>query len=185
MNHQSIRIARRVAAAAAVFALAGCAEFSEWISFDEGHAEAARQAEASQLWEMTLMAGRYGAMLSQAREILNLPEPKPSADGFPTGNLDLGKQRAALAAYQVTVVKEFAGDVARACKDGRVPKKVRAHACGEKANAPDELKIAAAPKTPALSARNDKVGEYVTPWWDAVCATAPKPKDGTPACPME
>ena len=174
-------------AAAACALLAGCAEFGELISFGDAaeRAEAKARAESGQLWEMTLMAGRYGAMLSQAREILNLPEPKPVGDGFPTGDLDPAKQRAALAAYQVSVANEFAGDVARACKQRRVPKSVRAHACGEQAKIPDELRVATAPEVPALSARNDKVGEIVTPWWDAVCATAPKPKDGTPACPME
>lgn len=186
MNHGSIdRCARGVVVAAVLLLASACAQFSEWMSFDPEHAEAARQAEASQLWEMTLMAGRYGAMLSQAREILNLPDPKPSGDGFPTGDIALEKQRAALAAYQVSVAKEFAGDVERACKRGRVPKKVRAHACAEKAKLPAELRVAAAPEMPALAARNDKVGEFVTPWWGAVCDAAPKPKDGTPACPME
>jgi hypothetical protein len=183
------RLHVRAGVVAGIFAVAlgGCAEMSEMFSFgsDEERAAARAEAETAQLWEMQLMTGRYGAMLAQAREILNLPEPKATGDGFPTGNLDLAKQRTALAAYQVTVAKEFSGDVARACKRGRVPKKVRAHACGEQAKVPDELQTAVEPEVSALAARNDRVGDYVMPWWDTVCAVAPKPKDGTPACPME
>jgi hypothetical protein len=185
MNRRSIRTAgRAVLATSVMLAAAGCVE---WMPFDIGRKrEAAREAEASQLWEMTLMAGRYGAMLSQAREILNLPEPKaPPGAGFPTGDLDPAKSRAALADYQVGVATEFADDVARACTRGRVPKKVRAHACAQQTKFPTELRAAAAPEMPALSARNERVGEFVMPWWNAVCASAPKPKDGTPACPME
>ena len=50
-----------------------------------------------------------------------------------------------------------------------------------------ELRKAVAPEMQALAIRNDNVGEYVMTWWDAVCATAPKPKDDgdMPACAME
>jgi hypothetical protein len=185
MNRRSIQTARRaVLATGVMLAAVGCAE---WMPFDIGRKrEAAREAEASQLWEMTLMAGRYGAMLAQAREILNLPEPKtPPGAGFPTGDLDPAKSRAALADYQVSVAAEFAGDVARACKGRRVAKKVRAHACAQATKLPAELGAPAEPEMSELSARNERVGEFVMPWWNAVCASAPKPKDGTPACPME
>jgi hypothetical protein len=182
----SVRLA--AAAAMACVFLSGCAEFSELISFGdaEERAEAKARAESAQLWEMTLMAGRYGAMLSQAREILDLPEPKAApGGGFPTGDVDPAKQRAALADYQATVVAEFAGDVTRACKRGRVPKRVRAHACAQQTKLPADLRTPVAPEMPALGARNDQVGAFVTPWWDEVCASAPKPKDDTPVCPME
>lgn len=187
VNHGSIgKPARSAVVAAVLLTATACAEFSEWMSFDPEYAEAARQAEASQLWEMTLMAGRYGAMLGQVREILSLPEPKlPPGGGFPTGDLDPAKSRAALAAYQVTVAAEFVNDVARACKRGRVPKKVRAHACAQTSKLPAEFRTAVAPEMPALAARNDRVGEFVLPWWSEVCDSAPKPKDGMPACPME
>lgn len=175
---------RAVLVAAALGLLGGCAEMSEMFSITSEQERA--DAEAGQLWEMTLMAGRYGVMLGQAREILNLPEPKATGDGFPTGNLDLAKQRADLAAYQASVAKEFAGDVARACKRGRIPKKVRTHACSEQAKIPAELQTPVAAEVAALSTRNDRVGDYVMPWWQEVCDTAPKPKgDDMPACPME
>ena len=187
VSHGSInRTARGAVVAVVLLTASACAEFSEWMSFDPEHAEAARQAEASQLWEMTLMAGRYGAMLGQAREILNLPEPKlPTGGGFPTGDLDPAKSRAALAAYQVTVAVEFAGDVARACKRGRLPKKVPTHACAQENKLPAEFRTPATAEMPALAARNDRVGDFILPWWSEVCDSAPKPKDGTPACPME
>lgn len=174
---------RAVLAAAALGLLGGCAEMSEMFSITSEQERA--DAEAGELWEMTLMAGRYGVMLGQAREILNLPDPKATGDGFPAGNLDLAKQRMQLAAYQASLAREFVGDVSRACKRGRVPKKVRAHACGDQAKLPAELQTAAEPEISALAVRNDRVSEYVMPWWDTVCAIAPKPKDGTPACPME
>jgi hypothetical protein len=163
--------------------LGACADMADM--FEYGDAKEHAEMESAHLWEISLMAGRYGVMLGQVREILNLPEPKATGDGFPTGNLDLAKQRADLAAYQVSVAKEFAGDVARACKRGRVPKKVRAHACAHQAKFPAELQKAVAPETAALSMRNDQMGEFVMPWWQEVCDIAPKPKDGMPACPME
>ena len=173
--------------AASLLAVSGCAEFSEWISFDSSSekAEAKARADAASLWEMTLMAGRYGVMLDQAREILNLPEPK-GGEMFPAGAAEDVAQRKALAAQQVTVVKEFVADAARACKRKRMPQSIRAVACQHQGKVPPDLAAPAPLDLAALSARNDKVGGIVTPWWDAVCATAPKPKDGdVPACAME
>jgi hypothetical protein len=51
---------------------------------------------------------------------------------------------------------------------------------------PADLKAPVQPEIQVLAVRNDRVGEFVMPWWDAVCATAPKPKEGdVPACAME
>ena len=167
--------------------LSGCQAFGDFLDFGSAQerAEAQAQADDAHLWEMTLMAGRYGVMLGQAREILNLPEPKRvPGEQFPTGDQDPAKQRAALAKYQADVTAEFAADVGAACKRKRVPASVRKAACGQKV--PDELRVAVKPEMKALETRNDRVGEVIMPWWDAVCATAPKPKDGdVPACVME
>ncbi len=168
--------------------LASCAEFADLMSFgrDPAREQELVQAEAASLWEMTLMAGRYGVMLGQAREILNLPEPKAVGEGFPTGDVDVAKQREALAQYQASVAAEFVADVARACKRKRVPKKVRTLAC-EQAKMPDELRTPVEPEIQALAVRNDRVGDFVMTWWNEVCAVAPKPKkdDDVPACAME
>lgn len=190
MNHRFMpRLARGAAAGAVLLAAAGCAEFADFITPDKDgrKAEAIQQAEAASLWEMTIMAGRYGVMLDQAREILKLPEQASGGASFPTGDTEHDKQRAALASYQVAVVKEFAVDVGRACARRRTPKKVRALACEQQKRLPAELRTPVTPEMPALAMRNDNVGEYVMTWWDAVCATAPKPKnDGDmPACAME
>jgi len=173
---------------ASLVATPGCAEFAEWISFDSAtdKADARAKADAASLWEMTLMAGRYGVMLDQAREILKLPEPGSAGPMFPSGAEDDAGQRKALAAYQVNVAGEFFADAARACKRRRVPAGIRAMACAHRAGAPEELRKPAPLDVAALSARNDALDKVVMPWWDAVCATAPKPKDGDmPACAME
>jgi hypothetical protein len=180
-----IREAASVALVAAFAgALVGCAEFSEWISLDNG-SEAKAKAEQADLWEMTLMAGRYGVMLDQAREILNLPDPKQPLS-FPTDAHDDKTQRKSLATYQVSVVQQFLADAARACKARRVPANVKSIACKDPHQVADALRAPPALELPALSLRNDQVGNVITPWWDAVCAHAPKPKNGEPpACVME
>ncbi len=172
----------------ALVATPGCAEFAEWISFDSAaeKADARAKADAASLWEMTLMAGRYGVMLDQAREILKLPEPSSAGPMFPSNAADDAGQRKALAAYQVSVAGEFFADAARACKRKRVPGNIRALACAHRAGPPEELRKPAPLDVAALSARNDALDKVVMPWWDAVCATAPKPKgDDMPACAME
>ena len=124
-------------------------------------------------------------MLDQARDILNLPEPKEYVM-FPSAATDDQGQRQALASYQVRVTNEFLADAARACKKRQVPASVRAHACKESRKVPAALRVPVVPDMPALEARNDQVGNVITPWWDAVCALAPKPKNGdVPACVME
>lgn len=173
----------------AIASLCGCADMSEFFSYgdEEERAAARAQADSARLWEMTLMAGRYGVMLGQVREILDLPEPRQTAaDRFPTDDNDEAKQREALARYQASVTAEFLSDVASACKRRRVPKDVRKLACDQQTKVPAELKAPVQPDIQVLAVRNDRVGEFVMPWWDAVCATAPKPKEGdVPVCVME
>ncbi len=170
------------------FGLSGCAEFSELISFDSAAERALDEkakADKASLWEMTLMAGRYGVMLDQAREILNLPEPKEYVM-FPSDAPDDQGQRQALASYQVGVTNEFLTDAARACKKRRVPANVRSHACKEPRKVPAAWRTQVAPEMSALETRNDQVGDVIMSWWNAVCAHATKPKDGdVPACAME
>ena len=179
----------QLGAAIAVLAagLGGCAEMSELFSYgdEQERAEARAQADSARLWEISIMAGRYGVMLDQAREILNLPEPKAGMS-FPTGDNDEAKQREALARYQVSVTQEFLNDVNTACKRRRVPRHVREMACEKRASVPTELAAPAPLEMQALEARNDRVGDFVMPWWDTVCALAPKPREGdVPACVME
>ncbi len=65
-----------------------------------------------------------------------------------------------------------------------MPANVRKVACAQKV--PEDLRQAVKPDIQALSTRNDRVGDVIMPWWDAVCATAPKPREGdVPACAME
>ena len=178
---------RIVLTAIALAALGGCAEMSEMFSYgdEQERAEARAQAETAHLWEMTIMAGRYGVMLDQAREILNLPEPR-NAMSFPTGAEDEAKQREDLARYQADVTAEFLSDVSVACKRKRVRRDLRQMACEQQTKVPVELQAPVRPEIQALSVRNDRVGEFIMPWWDAVCATAPKPREGdVPACAME
>lgn len=172
-------------AALLTFSLSGCAAFSDWMSF--GDSDEKLQADKASLWEMTIMAGRYGVMLDQAREILNLPEPKALAgEMFPTADEDYRKQLDALAAYQAKVTNEFLADTAQACKRKRVPARVRSLACDQQKKVPAALRTPAVSDMPTLSARNDQVGNVVMPWWESVCALAPKPKEGdVPACAME
>ncbi len=173
--------------AAVAVGLGGCAEMSEMFSTGdaEEHAEARVQADAAHLWEMTIMAGRYGVMLGQVREILKLPEPKNSMS-FPTDAQEEAKQREDLARYQASVTAEFLGDLGTACKRKRVPRDLRKMACEQQTKVPAELQAPVKPEIQALAMRNDRVGEFIMPWWDAVCATAPKPREGdVPACAME
>ncbi|MCE9523153.1 MAG: hypothetical protein K8S25_12075 [Alphaproteobacteria bacterium] len=174
--------------ASLALSLSGCAEFAEWMSFDspaEKAINAKMEADRASLWEMTLMAGRYGVMLDQAREILNLPEPK-NAPSFPTDATDDLGQRKALASYQVSVANQFFADAARACKKRRIPASVRAIACKDQKPVAAVLRAPVPADVAALSTRNDQVGDVIMPWWDAVCAHAPKEKeDDVPACAME
>jgi hypothetical protein len=167
--------------------LGGCADMSEFFTYGDAaeHAEVRAEAESAQLWEMTIMAGRYGVMLGQVREILKLPEPKNDMS-FPTDAEDDAKKREDLARYQASVTAEFLGDVRVACKRKRVPRDLRRMACEQQTKVPGDLQAPVKPDIQTLAMRNDRVGEFIMPWWDAVCATAPKPREGdVPACVME
>lgn len=169
--------------------LSGCAVFEDILSFDNDGAQkaAASAAEQQSLMELSISNGRYSVMLGQAREILQLPEPKVS--GADTASVAAGEgaeERALLAKQQVQVANEFLADTARACQRRRVAKGVRSIACAQQKKVPAELRSPVAPEVPQLSGRNDKIGEFVMEWWDAVCATAPKPRPGEPsACSIE
>ena len=178
---------RGALAAALAMGLGGCAEMSEMFAVgdEEERAAVRAEADAAQLWEMTIMAGRYGVMLGQVREILKLPEPR-EVMSFPTGAEDEAKQREDLARYQATVTAEFLADVGAACQRKRVRRDLRQLACEQRTKVPSELQAPVKPEIQALAIRNDRVGEFVMPWWDAVCATAPRPREGdVPACVME
>jgi len=149
-------------------------------------AGARADAEAASVWELTLMTGRYGVMLDQARTILKLPEPEAIDSPFPESSGEGLAERKALAAQQVRVASEFYADAARACANKRTPAKLRVMACAQRGGVPAELKQPAALEVAALSARNAALDKVVLPWWDAACAAAPKHgADDEPVCPME
>jgi hypothetical protein len=87
----------------------------------------------------------------------------------------------------VRVANEFYADAARACSKKRIPAKLRAMACEHKDGVPPELRAPAALDVAALTARNEALDKVVMPWWNAACASAPKPRgeDAEPVCPME
>ncbi len=145
------------------------------------------EASTPDIWEMTIMAGRYGVMLGQARAILGLPEPADRAyDHLSSDTRDETRERLALARYQVAVAAEFYADTAQACTKADAASAIRSLACSHRGGAPAHLRAQARPDLESLSARNDTLGEIVMPWWDAVCATAPPPAEGEdPACVME
>jgi hypothetical protein len=144
-------------------------------------------AESPDIWEMTIMAGRYGVMLSQAREILGLPEPARKVyDLLSADTRDEARERVMLAHYQVAVASEFFEDMALACGKADVPEAIRALACRHRSGVPAHLRKEAKPDLESLSARNDALGEIIMPWWDTACALAPKAaEDEDPACVME
>jgi len=175
--------------AVAAAGLSACSEVSSLFGDDAGDAPGKAQAEAESatVWELTINAGRYDVMLDQARSILKLPEPEAgSVPPPPVGGESLA-ERQALATQQVRVANQFYADAARACAKKRVPAKLRALACRHKAGLPAELREPAALDVRALTARNEALDKVVLPWWDAACATVPKPRgeDAEPVCPME
>jgi len=169
------------------FALSGCAIFEDVMAPDgDAQTKVASAADAQSLTELTISNGRYSVMLGQAREILRLPEPKASATDAGAGATDDKQERAVLARSQVSVANEFLADTARACQRRKLAKGVRTVACAQQKKVPTDIRTPVAPEIAALSARNDALGEAVMTWWDAVCATARKPKAGEPsACSIE
>ena len=169
--------------------LGGCAAFEDWVLIDDdgGKAAALAGAESASLMDLSIATGRYSVMLGQAREILRLPEPRqPAGDGTGAEADNLALERAVLAAQQAQVTNEFLADAARACQRRRVPKGVRSLACEQQRKMPAELRKPTTPELAALTIRNDRVGEFIIEWWDAVCAHAIKPRgDDPPACSIE
>lgn len=168
-------------------ALSGCAIFDDVMAPDgDAQTKVASAADAQSLTELTISNGRYSVMLGQAREILRLPEPKAPGSETGAAATDDLQERTQLARSQVSVANELLADTARACQRRKIAKGVRAVACAQQKKAPAELRTPVAPEIAALSARNDALGDVVMTWWNAVCATAPKPKAGEPsACSIE
>ena len=169
----------------------GCSEVSSMFGGDDDDApaKARAQAESATVWELTIHTGRYGVMLDQARDILKLPNPEglPGEAAAPPATGESLAERQALAAQQVRIANEFYADAARACAKKRIPAKLHAMACKHKGGVPAELRAPASLDVAALTARNEALDKVVMPWWDAACASAPKPHgEGTePVCPME
>jgi hypothetical protein len=169
------------------FALSGCAIFEDVMAPDgDAQTKVASAADAQSLTELSISNGRYSVMLGQAREILRLPEPKAAGNDSGVSATDDAQERAQLAKSQALVANEFLADTARACQRRKLSKGVRAVACAQQKKVPADIRTPVAPEIAALSARNDALGDVVMTWWDAVCATAPKPKAGEPsACSIE
>ena len=179
---------RNILILAALIGLSGCAIFEDAISVDEGgQTRIASDAEAQSLMELSIATGRYGVMLGQVREILRLPEPKaPIADEVSPATRDVDRELADLARQQVRVTQEFLADTARACQRKRVSKKLRNIACQSQKDVPAQLNAPAPAEMKAIVARDEDVGRLILPWWDAVCATVPRPSNGDPhVCSIE
>jgi hypothetical protein len=172
---------------ALALSIGACSEVSSLFG-DDAEEKARAEAETATVWELTIHTGRYGVMLDQARTILKLPEPVAGEEGtFPSAAGESLAERQALARQQVLVAQEFYADAARACARRRIPSKLKAMACEHKGGVPIELQAPPALDVAALSARNEALDKVVMPWWDAACASAPKPRgeDAEPVCPME
>ena len=180
---------RMVAAVFLTLGLSGCAVFEDVMSFEDDDGQTARVSvdQHAALIELSISTGRYGVMLGQARDILRLPEPAmPTGDSVSGPADDQAQERSRIATEQARVAAEFLEDTARACNRRKLPKKVRLAACEQQKRMPIALKTPVAAELNAISNRNDQMSEYVIEWWDSVCATAPKPRNGEPsACAIE
>jgi hypothetical protein len=187
MRHQGYRRAMRVVAAALLaLTAAGCAMFEDMVTPDEDGAQVSRnEAEASTLFELSIMTGRYGVMLDQAREILRLPSQRSTVFSAPADQEGIAAQRVELARQQAAIANEFLGDAKKACQRRRLPKDVKAIACETRRTMPAELRTPVNPELPSLQKRSDDMGEFIITWWEVACAAAPKRRDDEPVCPME
>lgn len=180
---------RRILVLATVIGLSGCAMFEDAISVDDdgGQTRVASGAEAQSLMELSIATGRYGAMLGQVREILRLPEPKvPVADIVSPTTRDLDRELTELADQQVRVTMEFLADTSKACQRKRVPKKLRSLACESQKEVLPPLRTPAKADMKSITARDEDVNRLILGWWDAVCETVPRPRNGDPhACSIE
>lgn len=178
---------RKILVLAAAISLSGCALFEDAISVDDDQTRIASGAEAQSLMELSIATGRYSVMLGQVREILRLPEPKlPISDNMSADPRDLDRELSDLADQQVRVTQEFLVDTAKACKRKRVPKHLRSMACQSQKDASPQLNIPAAADMKSITARDEDVNLLILTWWDAACATVPRPANGDPhACSIE
>lgn len=180
---------RSILVLAAAISLSGCAMFEDAISVDDdgGQTRIASGADAEALMDLSIATGRYGVMLGQVREILRLPEPKvPVADSVSTTTRDLDRELTELANQQVRVTMEFLADTARACQRKRVSKKLRSLACQGQGQVPASLRSPANADIKSITARDEDVNRLILGWWDAVCETVPRPRNGDPhACSIE
>ncbi len=180
---------RKMAIAFLVLGLGGCAMFEDWVSVDDDGAQAIARsgAEAQSLMELSITTGRFGVMLGQAREILRLSEPQsPIADDTASSMQSAAQEKSRLAALQVHLANELMADTAQACRRRKLAKGVKILACDQQKKMPIEFRVPVEPDLPTLETRSDRVGAMVMEWWEAVCATAPRPKNGEPsACSIE
>jgi len=179
---------RRLLTVAIILAsLSGCAIYDDVMQQDEDASPQRLTAEdVSRITELYIATGRYGVMLSQARDILRLPESPAAGDAVvPTAGDPLQELRG-IAEQQVRVARELAGDTAAACGRPGVPERVRAVACETARAAPASLQQAVRAEVAAVTGRDLQLGALVMGWWDKACSVAPKPAAGEPhACSIE
>lgn len=144
-------------------------------------------ADLQSLSDLTITTGRYGVMLGQVREILQLPEPAPAGSGAaePPART-FNDELAALARQQASIARELLVDAGAACQRPALPRAVRDMACSTRDALAGGAKQEAGPSLKAIAARDAGLGPIVLRWWDSVCATVPQTGIGDPhACSIE
>lgn len=167
--------------------LSGCAIYDDVMQQDEDASpQRLTEEDVSRINELYIATGRYGVMLSQARDILRLPESVSGGNAVvPTAGDPLQELRG-IAEQQVRVARELAGDTAVACGRPGIPAGVSAVACETARTVPASLQQAVPVEVAAIAARDQKLGALVMDWWDKACSVAPKPAAGEPhACSIE
>jgi len=179
---------RRFLTAAIILSiLSGCAIYEDMMTQDEDADRQRLSAEdTSRIAELYIATGRYGVMLSQARDILRLPDITPTADAAVVPAGDPIQELKGIADQQVRVARELGGDTAAACSRPGVPDDVRKLACETARGVPASLQQGVPAQVAAVAARDQQLGDLVMRWWEEVCATAPKAGPGEPhACSIE
>lgn len=178
---------RFLTAAIILSSLSGCAIYEDIMQQDGGASDQRLTAEdTSRITELYIATGRYGVMLSQARDILRLPESVAAGDAAVPAAGDPLQELRGIADQQVRVARELASDTAAACGRAGLPEGVRAVACETARGVPASLQQPVPAQVAAVAARDQELGGLVMRWWDKACSVAPKPSAGEPhACSIE
>lgn len=178
---------RLLTAAIILCSLSGCAIYDDIMQQDQDASPQRLTAEdTSRITELSIATGRYGVMLSQARDILRLPESVTAGDAVAPAAGDPLRELRGITEQQVRVARELAGDTAAACGRPDMPEGVRAVACETARAVPVSLQQAVPAEVPAVAERDQQLGALVMGWWEKACSVAPQPAAGEPhACSIE